>query len=122
MHRFIRTYLIYSLLVATTAMAAEDLRQFGGVGIDGTPWADGRIVVKQLIRGGPAHMAGIKAGDIITHIDGKQTKGSKFNDMVDRRLRGKAGTKIQINIARPGETKPLVFILTRRQLVIAPTP
>lgn len=116
------TYMIYLMIATTTAMAAENLRHFGGVGIDGTPWADGRIVVKQLINGGPAHYAGIKVGDIITHIDGKQTKGSNFKEMVDRRLRGKAGTKIQINIVRPGETKPRVFILTRRQLVIDPTP
>jgi C-terminal processing protease CtpA/Prc len=122
MRTILLTYIIYAMIATTTAIAAENLRHFGGVGIDGTPWADGRIVVKQLIDGGPAHLAGIKAGDIITHIDGKQTKGSNFNEMVDRRLRGKAGTKIQINILRPGETKPRVFILTRRELVLAPNP
>jgi C-terminal processing protease CtpA/Prc len=98
---------------------AADLKNFGGIGIDGVPWADGRIAVRQLVAGGPAHLAGIKPGDIITHIDGKQTKGSDFRQMVDYRLRGEAGTKVQINILRPGEKKPWVFILTRRQLVLS---
>lgn len=105
------------ILWVSTAYAA-DLKNFGGVGIDGVPWEDGRIVVRQLVSDGPAHLAGIKTGDIITHIDGKQTKGSDFRHMVDYRLRGEAGTKVRINISRPGEKKPRVFILTRRQLVI----
>lgn len=97
---------------------SEALRKFGGVGIDGVPWADGRIVVRQLVAGGPAHRGGIRVGDIITHIDGKPTKGSDFRHMVDYRLRGEAGTKVQINILRPGEKRPRIFILTRRQLVV----
>ena len=106
------------VFIALSSVNSEELRKFGGVGIDGIPWADGRIVVRQLVAGGPAHLAGIKAGDIITHIDGKPTKGSDFRHMVDYRLRGEAGTKVQINILRPGEKKPHIFILTRRQLVI----
>jgi C-terminal processing protease CtpA/Prc len=112
------TYSIVVIFVHCSSVNADDLRKFGGVGIDGAPWADGRIVVKQIVTGGPAHLAGIQAGDIITHIDGKPTMGSDFRQMVDYRLRGKAGTKVQINILRPGEKKPRIFILTRRQLIV----
>lgn len=110
----------------TVARAADSARNFGGVGIDGVPWADGQIVVRQLVAGGPAHLAGIKAGDIITHIDGKPTKGSVFRQMVDFRLRGQAGTTVQLTIHRPGQEKPLHFSLVRRKLIIgagkAPAP
>jgi len=116
--------IIYNLLIilcmATPAAAANSSRNFGGVGIDGAPWADGRIVVKQVVAGGPAHLAGIKAGDVITHIDGKPTAGSDFREMVEYRLRGRAGTPVEIVVRRPGETKPYKFTLTRRQLVIPP--
>jgi len=108
------------LLMAAPAAAANSSRNFGGVGIDGAPWADGRIVVKQVVAGGPAHLAGIKAGDVITHIDGKATAGSDFREMVEYRLRGRAGTPVEIVVRRPGETRPLKFTLTRRQLVIPP--
>jgi len=106
------------LLCSTATMAANSERNFGGIGIDGAPWADGRIVVKQVVAGGPAHLAGVKPGDIITHIDGKETEGSNFREMVDRRLRGRAGTPVTIKVRRPGEKKPLTFNLIRRQLVL----
>ncbi len=106
------------LLFATTAHAANSSKNFGGVGIDGAPWADGRIVVKQLVAGGPAHRAGVRVGDIITHIDGKETRGSDFRDLVEHRLRGRAGTPVVIRVHRSGEKKPLTFSLVRRQLIL----
>lgn len=108
------------LSALSTAFAAVTSKNFGGVGIDGVPWADGRIVVKQIVAGGPANLAGIKAGDIITHIDGKATEGSDFKEMVEYRLRGRAGTPVTIKIRRPGEIKPYTFTLIRRQLTIPP--
>ncbi len=115
--------LIAAMLIIQTAFAAfgaVSAKNFGGIGIDGAPWADGRIVIKQLVEGGPAHLAGIKVGDVITHIDGKATEGSNFNEMVEYRLRGRAGTKVLIKIRRPGEIKPYNFTLVRRQLTIPP--
>ena len=112
-------FIIITSLFAATALAGNNSKNFGGVGIDGAPWADGKIVVKQLVAGAPAHLAGIKVGDIITHIDGKPTEGSNFDDMVER-MRGRAGTPVEIAIRRPGESKRLKFTLIRRQLVIPP--
>lgn len=109
---------IVQTVIATGVSAAPSAKNFGGVGIDGVPWADGQIVVRQLVAGGPAHQAGIKVGDIITHIDGKPTKGNDFKQLVDLRLRGRAGTPVTLKIHRPGEAKPRTITLIRRQLVI----
>ena len=113
---------IYALCLVLTLLspagAENSASNFGGIGIDGVPWADGQIVVKQLVAGGPAHLAGMQAGDIITHIDGKATKGSNFKQMVNYRLRGQAGTKVLLRVRRPGDPKPLTFELTRRQMVV----
>lgn len=109
--------LILALLPFAPASAANSATNFGGVGIDGMPRADGQIEVRQLVTGGPAHVAGIKVGDVITHIDGKPTQGTEFKKMVEYRLRGRAGTKVLLTINRPGEAKPLHFTLVRRQLV-----
>lgn len=108
------------LLLTTQLHAAPAAKNFGGTGIDGVPWADGRIVVKQLVSGGPAHLAGIKVGDLITHIDGKPTEGSNFKDMVEHRLRGRAGTPVEIVVRRSGTPKLLKFTVIRRELKIAP--
>ena len=107
------------LLFATVAAgSANSSRNFGGVGIDGVPWADGQIVVRQLVAGGPAHLAGIKVGDVITQIDGKPTKGSNFKQMVDHHLRGSAGTPVVLKVRRPSNGKLYTFTLIRRQLVV----
>lgn len=119
--RFMKAVIIALLLVLQTCgfgFAAFYAKNFGGVGIDGAPWANGRIVVKQLVAGGPAQLAGIRVGDVITHIDGKATEGSNFREMVEHRLRGRAGTPVTIKLRRPGELKPYTFNLVRRQLAI----
>lgn len=100
------------------AAVAATPRAFGGVGIDGVPWKDGSIVVKQLVLGGPAQLAGMRAGDIITRIDGTPTKGSDFKEMVEHRLRGRAGTTVELRVSRPGYQQPLTFKLVRRQLTL----
>ncbi|WP_224984968.1 S41 family peptidase [Geomonas agri] len=106
------------LLLPASGQAAA---VFGGVGIDGVPRADGTIVVRQLVAGGPAHLAGVKAGDIITQVDGTPTAGSDFKFIVERRLRGRAGTPVLILVRRPGNPKTLSFKLVRRQLKVAGT-
>ncbi|GFO65568.1 PDZ domain-containing protein [Geomonas paludis] len=108
--------LLFALL--TVPAYAQSAALFGGVGIDGVPRADGTIVVRQLVAGGPAHLAGIKAGDIITQVDGTPTAGSDFKFIVERRLRGRAGTPVLILVRRPGNPKTLTFKMVRRQLKV----
>lgn len=105
-------------LAASTLPAANTERNFGGIGIDGVPRADGEIEVRQIVAGGPAALAGVERGDVITHIDGKRTRGSNFRMMVDRRLRGTAGTPVEIRIYRPRNGTTRTLTLIRRQLVI----
>jgi C-terminal processing protease CtpA/Prc len=115
--RILATALALFMLTGT-ARAGNNARNFGGIGIDGVPLADGRIEVKQLVTGGPAQLAGIKIGDIITHVDSKPTRGSDFRDIIEHRLRGRAGTKVIVSIQRPGLEKQLSFRLVRKQLII----
>lgn len=112
----IRLYLLL-VLIPTAAFAANSDHNFGGVGIDGTPDAQGHIVVRQIVTGGPAHLAGIAPGDVILSIDGKPTQGSDFRDMVDHRLRGRAGTYVLLKVRRPGRQETFTANLIRRQLI-----
>ena len=116
--RFLLLLLLPLLFLAAPGWGANSARDFGGVGIDGVPRADGSIVVRQLVLGGPAQLAGLQAGDVITRIDGKATLGSDFKEMVQHRLRGKAGTPVTLQVRRPGSDKPLSFTLVRRQLAL----
>jgi len=105
--------------LAGLGWGANSARDFGGVGIDGVPRSDGAIVVRQLVLGGPAQLAGLQVGDVITRIDGKATAGSDFKDLVEHRLRGRAGTPVTLQVKRSGSAKPLSFNLVRRQLAVA---
>ena len=112
--------LLSLLLALPAALWGAGAAGFGGVGIDGVPRPDGTIVVRQLVLGGPAHLAGIRNGDIIVQIDGTPTRGSDFKFLVERRLRGRAGTPVRLKVKRPGVEKPLDFRLVRRQLTPSP--
>ena len=112
--------LLSLILALPAALWGAGAAGFGGVGIDGVPRADGTIVVRQLVLGGPAQVAGIRNGDIIVQIDGTPTKGSDFKFVVERRLRGRAGTPVRLKVKRPGEEKLLDFKLVRRQLTPSP--
>lgn len=114
------TYLLCLTTLSLPAWAANSETDFGGVGIDGTPLKNGQIVIRQIIAGGPAHLAGIRSGDIITHIDGKATLGSDFHSMVQKRLRGLSGTPVVLKIKRDGAEKLQTYRLIRRQIVLPP--
>lgn len=84
---------------------------FGGLGIE-IGSEDGMPKVIAPIEDTPAARAGILAGDLITHIDGKPTKGMTLNDAI-KLMRGEPKTSIVLTIKRAGQDKPLVIKIVR---------
>jgi len=74
-----------------------------------------RVVIFEPYEGTPAAEAGLKAGDIILEIDGKDVEGM-MTDKVSEMLRGEAGTTFVLKVERPGEEAPLEFKITRRNI------
>ncbi len=70
-------------------------------------------VIAEPYEGMPAHEAGLKAGDVLLEIDGKDLKG---NSDVSTLLRGQAGTSFKLKVQRPGTEKPLEFDIVRRSI------
>ncbi len=92
-------------------MQVQTKGEFGGLGIVVTQ-ESGFIKVISPIDDTPAAKAGIKAGDIITAIDGKTVQGISLNDAVDR-MRGPPDSKITLTIKREGIDKPIEQSLLR---------
>ncbi len=69
----------------------------------------------------PAQKAGLKAGDKIIAIDGKDTKG-KTTDEVSAFLKGYPGTEVELTISRPGQDKPLKITLVRDEVSVSNVP
>ena len=80
-----------------------------------------RVVINEPYPDMPAAKVGLKAGDILMEIDGKDLKGKTVSDVSDM-LKGEIGTSCVLKIERPGEKKPLEFKITRQSIQINPVP
>ena len=91
-------------------MSAVTRGEFGGIGIELT--LEGKVPeVIAPIDGTPAANAGIEPGDRIVKINGQPTTGMDVEAIV-KRLRGSAGSKVTLEIAR-SDRPPFDVTLTR---------
>ena len=86
--------------------------QFAGIGASVEQKGD-QILIAGVLPTTPAEKAGLKAGDVITAVDGQSTKGWTADDAV-KHIRGKANTQVQVQVSRNGQT--LTFNLTRQEI------
>ena len=93
-----------------TLMTSTD-GNYGGLGLNVT-LEDGAVKVIAPTEDSPGAKAGIKAGDYITHLNGKLIYGGTLDEAVDQ-MRGPPGTAIKLTIVRPGAEKPLEVSVTR---------
>ncbi|MDQ2891956.1 MAG: S41 family peptidase [Pseudomonadota bacterium] len=91
---------------------------YGGLGLT-VSMEDGAVKVIAPQEDTPAARAGVKAGDYITHIDGKLIYGGSLDDAIGL-MRGKPGTKITLGLVRPGRDKPLDVTMMREVIVQKP--
>lgn len=89
---------------------------FSGIGVEFRVMDD-TIRVVNTIAGGPSAEVGVMPNDRIITIDGQSVIGVE-QSKVPSLLRGKEGTKVDIEIARHGEPRPLGFTIVRRQIPI----
>jgi len=89
----------------------ETKGQFSGIGIVIT-MHNNVVTVISPVDGTPAYRAGIKAGDQIIKVDGKETKSMMLWEAV-KKMRGKKGTSVVITIRRKGLLEPIDFTIVR---------
>lgn len=92
-------------------MMTQTEGEYGGLGLSVT-MEDGAVKVIAATEDTPADRAGIKAGDFLTHLDGKLIYGGTLDEAVEQ-MRGKPGSQIKITVVRPGRDKPFDVTLTR---------
>lgn len=91
---------------------------FEGIGISFNIYKD-TLLVTTTISGGPSEKVGLRAGDRIIEVDGENIAGIglKNSDVFDL-LRGEKGSKVDLTIARKGESNPLDFTIIRDKIPI----
>jgi carboxyl-terminal processing protease len=93
-----------------SANDAADMRvqtrgEFGGLGIEVTQ-EEGFVKVVSPMDGTPADLAGIEAGDFITHVNGESVLGLTLDEAVEM-MRGPVGSEIIITVVREGTDRAL---------------
>jgi carboxyl-terminal processing protease len=92
-------------------MQVQTRGEFGGLGIEVT-MEDGLVKVVAPIDDTPAAKAGIRANDVITHLDDEAVQGMTLNQAVEK-MRGPVNTKIRLKVMRKGAEKPIEVSITR---------
>ena len=84
-------------------------REYGGLGIE-IQSEGGLVKVNHAIEEGPAYAAGIRAGDLITAVDGNDIRGKSLDDAVSG-MRGLKGEPVTVTVLSPGrESRDIVVV------------
>jgi carboxyl-terminal processing protease len=95
-------------------MEAQTRGEFGGLGIEVT-LENGFIKVAAPIDDTPAAKAGIRTGDIITHLDDEPVQGLTLDQVVEK-MRGPEHSMIRLKITRKGNEAPIEIAITRAKI------
>src|SRR5207248_8371507 len=98
-----------------TDMKVQTRGEFGGLGIE-VSMESGLVKVVSPIDDTPAARAGLKPGDLITHLDGDPVQGMTLPEAVEK-MRGLIGSEIKLTIRREGKD-PFDVKLTRATIKI----
>lgn len=118
------TSMLKSLDPHSDYIPAEEFKQvneslqgnFEGIGIEFNIYGDTIRVITPII-GGPSEKLGIKAGDKIIKVDGKNVAGINIsNKEVFNKLRGEKGSVVVVTVIRGGIKKPIDFSITRDEI------
>ena len=104
--------------------------KYGGIGAAIRYYeAKDRIAVVEPTEGMPAAEAGVKAGDIILSVGGKEMvrgdmKPQEFSSKVSETLRGEPGTSFVLKVLRPlkNDSTVMEFKITRKNIRTNPVP
>ena len=98
------------------ALQEETKGEFGGLGIEVIP-ENGFFKVISALDDTPAFKAGIKAGDIVTGLNGRTIQGLSPEDALDQ-MRGRPNSKVTLTIKREGSDHPLDMSMRREVIHI----
>lgn len=108
------------LPAAKASEMAETLEgNFEGIGIEYYILKD-TLLVTNVVKDGPAFIAGIKQGDKILKIDTATVSGKALpREQMIGRIRGRKGTTVKLTILHPKDTQQVVLMINRNRVKVS---
>ena len=94
--------------------------KYNGIGAQSRKIGD-YVTITELYKDQPADKAGLKVGDQIIAVDGKDAKGKTLDELNDV-LRGFPGTFVELTIRRPGKPGDFKISLSRDEVDVPNVP
>jgi carboxyl-terminal processing protease len=85
--------------------------RFYGIGVTIVPHRDG-VYIQSAVEGTPAGKLGLRYGDRILEVDGKDAR-EWSSEQVSKKVRGGRGEEVTIKVERAGAEAPLYFTIIR---------
>ena len=96
-------YTVYYDEEETKSLLETTTGEFSGIGATmSMNVTSGEITVVNVYEDSPADKAGIKAGDVLYQVDGKDTDGQELDTVVSW-IKGEKGTDVALSVIRDGE-------------------
>ena len=96
---------------AYAALREDQRGQYYGVGMQVGP-RNNKTLVMWPFENSPAYRAGLRPGDAIVQVNDKKTEGLNTTEIAEL-LKGPRGTKVQVTVAREGNTKNISYDIVR---------
>lgn len=118
--------MLHELDPHSSYISAEELKEiseqltgeFEGIGVSFNILED-TIFIVGTIQGGPSERVGIMAGDRIIEVDGENVGGIGITTSgVQKRLKGKKGTEVDVTVYRKSVDKKLEYTITRDKIPV----
>jgi carboxyl-terminal processing protease len=90
-----------------------------GIGISVNIDSDGLLTIIEPFEGSPAKSAGMKQGDRIIKVDGKDVTAIRDSNMIISMIKGQENTKVVLTILRATEDKALTLTVTRKRIKVS---
>ncbi len=98
------------------ALSSDLSGQYQGIGVEISIKTAGPSIVS-VFDGSPAQKAGLRAGDLILAVNGKDVTNASF-DALASQLRGPAGSTVRISVLDPGATTSREVTVTREPITV----
>jgi carboxyl-terminal processing protease len=96
------------------AAAMIESGQYTGIGVE-IQMKDKQVVVVAPLDGSPARKAGVRAGDIITAVNGESIAGLAVQEVV-RRIKGTVDTRLNLTLEDPATGAQRTVTVTREKI------